>query len=38
MQINAPEVDLKGLGLEGLGVADRLGLDTGDEDEVGPTS
>jgi len=36
--INSPDVDLDGLGLEGLGAADRLGLDGDDEDEVGPTS
>jgi len=37
IKIEAPAVDLDGLGLTGLGVADRLGLDH-DEDEVGPTS
>lgn len=38
--INAPEVDLGALGLDGPGVADRLGLAAHDEneDEVGPTS
>ena len=37
-RIAAPDVDLAGLGLNGLGVADRLGLDGDDDDEVGPTS
>jgi len=35
--IAAPPVDLDGLGLTGLDV-DRLGLDDGTDDEVGPTS
>jgi len=38
IQIAAPEVDLKELGLGGLGAADRLGLADEDDDEVGPTS
>jgi len=36
--IEAQPVDLDGLGLKGLDVVDRLGLDDGADDEVGPTS
>lgn len=37
LPLQVPEVDLGELGLEGLGVADRLGLGADDDDEVGPT-
>ena len=37
IHIAAPAVEIEGLDLDGLGVADRLGL-ASDDDEVGPTS
>ncbi len=38
IHIEAPEVDLEVLGLDGAGAAERLGLSRESDDEVGPTS